>query len=171
MTPLIPVQAMPIDISEPKIAAAIVAASVSLTIFLITKVVEIVVAYRERRRSDFAQLMGIRSELEINLEIAKALLSSADVPRTLGFRFVDDIWKATDRSVLYLYNNLAPDVHKAYATIVRFHLLAERRAAIRDKGNKYPNAEKVISIERNEMIELAKSIQTDIPIALKKFPK
>jgi hypothetical protein len=159
------------SIGDPRLVGAVIAAAASLAIFLLTKVFEVIAAYRERKRSEFAQLMSIRSELEVNQSIAHALLSSAKVPRTLGFRFIDDAWKTTDRSVLYLRHVPGRAVLKIYAMIQHFHLLVERREAIRDQGNHYPNTEEVVAIEREEMISIARSLRDEIAATLQKFPK
>ncbi len=156
---------------DPRLIAAAVTAAVALLVFVLTKVFELRVAYQDRQRANAAQLMGIKSELELNLEIAKKLLSPASEPRTLGFRFVDDVWKSADRSVLYMGKSLAPDIHAIYAKIIHFYLLAERRAAIRDPANNYSSAEDVIKIERNEMINLARSLEETIPLVIDKLPK
>jgi hypothetical protein len=54
--------------------------------------------------------------------------------------------------------------------IQKYQLLIERCSAIRDEKNNYPNAEAVISIEREEMINIARNLRDHIEITLKQFP-
>ena len=156
--------------STAPIIAALITASATLAIFLVTKIIEFFSAYSDRKRTRRMHLMAIKSELAVNWETCKAMLSSAAVPRTLGFRFLDDAWKSADRSVIYFKGIPTEDILKVYVMIQHYHLLVERRAAIRDQKNNYPNAEAVISTERDEMINIAKNLRDKIEITLQQFP-
>jgi hypothetical protein len=63
------------------IIAASITASATLIVFLITQIVEFFVGQADRKSARRMHLMAIKSELTINWETCKAMLSSAAVPQ------------------------------------------------------------------------------------------
>lgn len=146
---------------DPKLVPVLITTLVTIIIFFFTKVIDSISKYKEKKRNERMHIMSIKSEMEINLNVCAKMLDHPKDIRTLGFRFIDSTWNNVDKSVIYTKGIESDKILDIYSKIQQFHLLTERRKAIQEQKD-YPNATKVLEIERNEMFVLAKELQTSL---------
>jgi len=138
---------------NPTVVAATIGAMVTLVLFLLTKIIELINEFNKQKVKLKSDLMALKTELALNLDICNRILSTAGSPRTSGFDFIDTSWNACDKYAIS--NKKVPWIliYDAYSKMLIYNLLKKRRKEIQSGAN-YPNAQIAINNEREEMLNL-----------------
>jgi len=148
---------------------AILTGSISIGVLVFTQASKFIVEHRKKKQIEKMHLISIKSELEMNKDICIMILNHPEDIRTLGFRFIDDIWKNADKSVVFEKNMPSSKILKLYTKIQYFNFLLERRRIIQEQKD-YSDTDEVAALERQEMFLLVKELKSLIEDTLQEFP-
>jgi hypothetical protein len=135
------------------IAIAIIGAGAALVAATLAFVLKVVSDARDRRRRAFAHLMALRSEILVNTELARLMLTNH---RLAGLKFVDRVWILPDTSSIYVQGLPWAEVVTFYAQLAMVNLLIDRR----NFAEKYSDdtMKTRLAVERVETMRLVENI-------------
>jgi hypothetical protein len=147
---------------DTKILISIITASASIIAATLTYLYKLLSEISGRKRQEKMFLMTIRNELIVNHALSKAVEKDT---RTLGFKFIDDVWSSSDTSVIYGHGIPTEKILEVYSNIQVFNILNVRYLLIKEQED-YRNKQHQLAVEHAEMVALSEKIGKEIELIL-----
>jgi hypothetical protein len=149
-----------------RIVIAAIGAAASVLAAAVAFILKVGADARDRRRRAFSHLMALRSEILVNMELARLMLRDQ---RLAGLRFTDRVWSLPDTSFIYERSLPWADVLAFYAYVALTNAFIDRQMI----ADKYPDdvMKAQFARERVEAMVLVAHIEASGPDAARAIEK